>query len=85
MAEERLREVWRHRESGDLYLVELEDDRVVSAHGPLEEDESERETLAWRTASHGRSPAFSPEAMRVAERREEFERVARPDGDGRDS
>ena len=85
MADERLRELWRHRESGELYLVELQDERVVSAHGPLGEDEAGAESLAWRTASHGRSAAFSPEATRLEERRDEYERVARPGGGGRDS
>jgi hypothetical protein len=58
---------------------------VVSAHGPLEPDEASDESLAWRTASHGRSPAFSAEAARLDERRREFERVARPGGGGRGS
>jgi hypothetical protein len=85
MADERVREIWRHRESGEHYIVELELDRVVAAHGPIPEDELDPDAIAMKTAAHGRSPAFSEEAARLEECRDEFEPVARPGGGGRDS
>ena len=85
MADERVREVWRHRESGERYIVELEFGRVVSAHGPLPDEEVDPDALAMKTAAHGRSPAFSEEAAEMEARRDEFEPVSRPGGGGRDS
>ena len=74
MTGERARELWRRREGGEAYLVEVEDDRVLSAEGPLAEDELSRESLALRRASQGRSPAFTPEAVDLDRRRDEFDR-----------
>jgi hypothetical protein len=71
---DRARELWRRRESGETYLVELEDDRVLSVDGPLADDELSRESLALRRASQGRSPAFTAEAADFDGRRDEFER-----------
>ena len=85
MADERVREVWRHRESGERYVVELEFGHVVAAHGPLPDEEVDPDGLAMKTAAHGRMPAFSEEAGRLEERRDEFERESRPGGGGRDS
>jgi hypothetical protein len=51
----------------------------------LPEDYLDPEAIAMKTAAHGRSPAFSAEAGRLEERREEFEAVSRPGGGGRDS
>lgn len=74
MTGERVRELWRSRDGGEAYLVELEDDRVLSAEGPLAEDELSRESLALRRASQGRQPAFTPESVELDRRREEFDR-----------
>ncbi len=74
MTGERTRELWRRHEGGEAYLVEVEDDRVLSAEGPLAEDELSRESLALRRASQGRSPAFTPEAVDLDRRRDEFDR-----------
>lgn len=69
----RSREIWRHRD-GDTYLVELEDDRVLSANGPVGPDELAAEATAWKDAALGRSPAYSPEAADLERRRDEFTR-----------
>jgi hypothetical protein len=74
MSTSRVREIWRHRKRGDAYLVELEDDRVVSAEGPLTEGELGDDALAWKQASQGRTPAFTPEAAGLERRRDEFDR-----------
>jgi hypothetical protein len=81
MSTSRVREIWRHRERGDAYLVELEGDRVVSADGPLAEDQLGERALAWKQAAAGRGPAFTPEAAELDGRRHEFdrERVEAPD------
>ena len=84
-ADERVRELWRHRETGERWIVELEFGRVIAAHGPLADDDRDADALAMKTAAHGRSPAFTEEAARLEERRDEFERLARPGGGGRDS
>ena len=73
MSTSRSREIWRHRD-GDAYLVELEDDRVLAATGPVGEDELGAAATAWKDASLGRSPAFSPEAADLERRRNEFTR-----------
>ncbi len=77
----RARELWRNRETGEAYLVELEGDRVVSAEGPLSEDQLGDDALAYKHAAHGRSPAFSEDAADLDRRRDEFEheRVEAPD------
>ena len=70
----RAREIWRHRETGDAYLVELEGGRVVSANGPVGEDELRDEALAYKHAAQGRSPAFTAEAAALDARRDDFDR-----------
>ena len=85
MPQERERELWRHRETGEHYFVELEGDRVVAVHGPLSPDELDFDDLALRRMSHGRTPAFTEEAARMQERRDEFETVPRQDDDARGS
>jgi hypothetical protein len=72
VATSRGREIWRHRESGDAYLVELEDDRVLAANGPVAEDELEEAAIAWKDASLGRSPGYTAEAADLERRRDEF-------------
>jgi hypothetical protein len=74
MSTSRARELWRHRESGEAYLVEVEGERVVSANGPLTEDEVSEAALEYKQAAHGRTPAYDAQTAAVAERREEFER-----------
>jgi hypothetical protein len=74
MATNRIRELWRHRDDRQAYLVELEDDRVVAADGPLAESELTEKALALRRAAQGRSPSFTAEAAELDRRRDEFER-----------
>ncbi len=74
MSTSRAREIWRERETGTAYLVEIEGGRVVSANGPLAEDELRDEALAYRHAAQGRSPAFTSEAAELDRRRGEFDR-----------
>ena len=74
MATSRGREIWRDRESGEAYLVELEDGRVIAASGPVGEDELDGAAVAWKDASLGRSPGYTPEAAELERRREEFVR-----------
>ncbi len=74
MSANRARELWRSREGGETYLVELEGDRVVSAEGPLAEDELTPDSLAVRQAAQGRSPAFTAEAADLERRRDAFVR-----------
>ncbi|MBA2616089.1 MAG: hypothetical protein H0U90_10025 [Actinobacteria bacterium] len=68
------RELWRHRETGEAFLVELEDGRVLSGDGPLSADELTREALALRRGAQGRSPAFTEDATSLEGRRAEFQR-----------
>ena len=74
MSMSRAREVWRHRETGEIYLVEVEGDRVVSTNGPVTEDELRQEALAYKHAAQGRTPAFSAQAADLDRRRDEFDR-----------
>jgi hypothetical protein len=74
----RSREIWRHRERGDAYLVELEDDRVIAASGPVGPDELEGAAVAWKDASLGRSPGFTAEAATLEAARDEFDREPLP-------
>ena len=74
MSTRRTREVWRHRETGEAYLVDVEDDRVVTAEGPLADDELSADSLAMRRAAQGRSPAFTQEATDLDGRKDEFDR-----------
>jgi hypothetical protein len=83
--QEREREVWRHRESGELFVVELEGGRVAAVHGPVAPEELTDDMLAFRRASHGRTPAFTEEAVRIEERRDDYEVVPRPDDAARGS
>ncbi len=76
MSTRRARELWRHKQTGERYLVEVEDGRVLSSHGPLGEDEVSEEGVEIRTAAHGRSPAFTAEAADMQRRKDEFERKA---------
>jgi hypothetical protein len=77
METSRRRELWRHRETGEAFLVELEEDRVVSGEGPLDADELDDDALAYKQAASGRSPAFTGQAAELERRRDEFDREAR--------
>jgi hypothetical protein len=74
MSTNRVREIWRHRAERDAYLVELDGDRVMSAEGPLTDDQLGERALAWKQAAAGRAPAFTPEAAELDRRRDEFDR-----------
>lgn len=74
MSTRRERELWRDRETGERWLVELEDGRVLAASGPVSDDELSGDALAFKEAAHGRTPAFSEEAAELERRRDEFER-----------
>ncbi len=75
MSTGRVREIWRHRQSGDVYLVEVEDERVVSSHGPVSEDQVSEEALEYKQVGHGRTPAFTEQAAEMDGRRDEYERT----------
>lgn len=74
MSTSRAREIWRNRASGEAYLVEVEGERVVSAEGPLAEDELTRDSLSMRRAAQGRSPGYTEESVELERSREDFER-----------
>ncbi|MBD0291787.1 MAG: hypothetical protein ICV74_11070 [Thermoleophilia bacterium] len=74
MPTSRARELWRHRTSGDAYLVDVEEGRVASADGPLAPEELTAESLAMRRAAQGRGQAYTPEAVELERRRDEFDR-----------
>ena len=75
MASGRVREIWRHRASGEVYLVEVEDERVLSSHGPVTEDEVSEESLEYKQVGHGRTPAFTAEAAEMDARQDEYDRT----------
>jgi hypothetical protein len=70
----RTRELWRHRANEEHFIVELEEARVVAAHGPLKEHEVEDARVAFAHAAHGRTPAYTGEAAELERRRDEFQR-----------
>jgi hypothetical protein len=74
MSTSRSRELWRHRKSGALYIVDLEDDRVLSASGPITEDQVHEDALAYKQAAQGRTPAYDEQTVDVERRRAEFDR-----------
>ena len=74
MSVSRVRELWRDRKTGEAWLVETEGGRVVSANGPVGEDEVGNDALAYKHAAQGRSPAFTETAAELDRRRDEFER-----------
>jgi hypothetical protein len=73
MSTERSRELWRHRQSGELYIVEVENDRVLAAYGPVTEDEVQEDALAYKQAAQGRTPAYDEKTADVERRRAEFD------------
>jgi hypothetical protein len=75
---QRARELWRHRETGELYIVEVEGDRVVAASGPVTEDQVREDALAYKHAAQGRTPAYDEETADIERRRDEFDREPLP-------
>ena len=74
MSTSRSQELWHHGETGEAYIVELEDDRVISANGPLTEDQLSDEARAYKQVAEARTPAYTEEAADLDRRRDEFER-----------
>jgi hypothetical protein len=70
---ERKRELWRERESGELFVVELEGGRVASAHGPLAPEDARDIDLALAQIAHARTAAFDETAERLERERDRFE------------
>ena len=85
MSTRRARELWRHRETGERYLVEVEEGRVISAHGPLSDEQLSDANLAFAQIGHGRMPAFTEQASELERRRDEFESEAVDAPSGRPS
>jgi hypothetical protein len=75
---QRARELWRHRESGELYIVEVEEGRIVAANGPVTEDQVRDDALAYKHAGQGRTPAYDQQTADLEDRREEFDREPLP-------
>jgi hypothetical protein len=78
MSTNRVRELWRDRSTGDAFVVELEDDRVLAAEGPLDPDRLGDVGRAWTSPLDGRLPAFTGLATDFDRRRDEFEREPLP-------
>jgi len=70
----RTRELWRDRPGGEAYVVELEDGRVVAAHGPVDPARFNEAGRAWTSPSDGRAAAFTDLASDLESRRDDFER-----------
>jgi hypothetical protein len=70
----RTRELWTDRTSGDAFVVELEDGRVLAADGPVDPARFDEIARAWTAPTDGRAPAFTSLATELDRRREEFER-----------
>ena len=54
--------------------MEIEDDRVVAASGPVTEDQVQEDALAYKQAAQGRTPAYDEQTADVDRRRVEFDR-----------
>ena len=78
MSTRRARELWRHRETGELYIVEVEGERVLAANGPVTEDQAREDALAYKHAAQGRTPAYDEQTADIVHRRDEFEREDLP-------
>jgi hypothetical protein len=70
----RTRELWRDPSSGEAFLVELEDGRVLAADGPVDPGSLDEAGRAWLSPTDGRAPAFTSLATELERRRDEFER-----------
>jgi hypothetical protein len=55
----RTRELWTDRERSGAYVVELEDDRVLAAQGPIDPSRLDDIGRAWTAPTDGRAPAFT--------------------------
>jgi hypothetical protein len=78
MSTNRARELWRDRSTGDAFLVEVEDGRVLAADGPVDPARFDAVGRAWLSPSEGRLPAFTGLATDLDRRRDEFERRPLP-------
>jgi hypothetical protein len=74
----RTRELWTDRERGGAYLVELEDDRVLAAQGPIDPSHLDEIGRAWTAPTDGRAAAFTSLAAELERRRHVFERRPLP-------
>ncbi|MBA2536280.1 MAG: hypothetical protein H0V20_02455 [Actinobacteria bacterium] len=74
MSNRRSLELWHHRETGELYIVEVDDDRVLAVNGPVTEDQIREDALAYKQAAQGRTPAYDEQTADVERRRAEFDR-----------
>ena len=69
-----MRELWVDRASGDAFVVELENDRVVAAEGPVDPEDLDPIQQAWTAPSRGRAPALTGLATDLHRRRDAFAR-----------
>jgi hypothetical protein len=74
----RTRELWTDRERGGAYVVEIEDDRVLAAQGPIDPSRFDEIGRAWTAPTDGRAAAFTSLATQLERRRDEFERRPLP-------
>jgi hypothetical protein len=74
----RTRELWRDRASGESFVVEIEDDRVLAAHGPVDPASLADLGQAWSAPTDGRAAAFTSLAADLERRRSDFERRPLP-------
>lgn len=78
MSTNRTRELWRNRSTGEAFVVELEEDRVLAAEGPVDPNDLDVVQRIWTAPSQGRTPAFGGLATDLERRRREFERRPLP-------
>lgn len=79
MSTNRTRELWRDRSTGESFVVEREDDRVLAAEGPVDPATSLDELgQAWSAPTDGRVAAFTSLATDLERRRGDFERRPLP-------
>jgi hypothetical protein len=78
MSTNRRRELWRDRSTGDAFVVELEEDRVLAADGPVDPSDLDEVGTAWTSPTDGRAAAFTGLATDLDRRRDEFEREPLP-------
>jgi hypothetical protein len=69
-----MRELWIDRSSGDAFVVELENERVVAAEGPVDPKDLDPIQQAWTVPSQGRGPAPTGLATDLERRRNAFAR-----------
>jgi hypothetical protein len=74
----RTRELWTDRKRGRVYMVELEDDRILAAQGPIDPSHLDEIGRVWTAPTDGRAAAFTRLAGELERRRDEFERRPLP-------